>query len=321
MKVPLNIAAVIIGRNEGERFLRCLASVKSQVDVIVYVDSGSADGSIEAAVAGGADVVTLETTRLFTAARARNAGLERVLDIAPSTMMVQFIDGDCELQPGWISKSAAFLQDHPKAAVACGRLRERFPEASVYNWLLDAEWNTALGRVQACGGIALMRVAALKSTGSFNPDLIAGEEPELCVRLRADGWEVWRLDCEMALHDAAMMRFGQWWQRMRRGGYAFAEGMAMHGRPPERHCVKPMRRLLLWGILLPFTIVFGTIFTPWALLLLLAWPSQVLRLWLQGTHPIRAIFLTLSKFPEALGALTYWWRSLTRRQARLIEYK
>ncbi|MCR9140514.1 MAG: glycosyltransferase, partial [Alphaproteobacteria bacterium] len=101
----MNIAAVIIGRNEGERFLRCLASVKSQVDVIVYVDSGSADGSIEAAVAGGADVVTLETTRLFTAARARNAGLERVLDIAPSTMMVQFIDGDCELQPGWISKS------------------------------------------------------------------------------------------------------------------------------------------------------------------------------------------------------------------------
>lgn len=316
-----NIAAVIIGRNEGDRFLRCLASVKGQVDLVVYVDSGSTDGSIEAAEKAGAEVVRLDTSRPFTAARARNAGLEHVIEIAPDINMVQFIDGDCELQQGWVATAAAFLESQTRAAVACGRRRERFPDASIYNRLIDAEWDTPIGQTRACGGDALMRVSALTQVGGFDADLIAGEEPELCVRLRAAGWTIWRLDAEMTLHDAAMTGFGQWWQRTRRGGYAFAEGRAMHGRLPERHCVTPMRRILFWGIALPVLTVFGALVSPWALLLLLAWPLQIMRLWLKGESLPRALFLTLSKIPESWGALTYWWRRLTRRRSELIEYK
>ena len=133
----------------------------------------------------------------------------------------------------------------------------RYPEASIYNRLIDAEWDTPVGRARACGGDALMRVAALQEVGGFDPDLIAGEEPELCVRLRAKGWEIWRLDAEMTLHDAAMTRFGQWWQRTRRGGYAFAEGAALHGAAPERHCVPNLRRLILWGMVLPLATILG----------------------------------------------------------------
>lgn len=321
MTEPVDIAAVIIGRNEGGRFLRCLASMAGQVGRIVYVDSGSTDGSIEAAEAAGAEVVRLDTSRPFTAARARNAGLERVLEVAPDTQFVQFVDGDCEIRPGWIAAAAGFLMGHPEAAVACGRRRERFPESSVYNRLIDAEWNTPVGQARSCGGDALMRVAALSQVGGFDAGLIAGEEPELCVRLRAAGWAVWRLDEEMTLHDAALTRFGQWWQRTRRGGHAYAEGAAMHGAPPERHCVGPMRRIAVWGLALPLATLLGALITPWALLLLLAWPAQVLRLRLRGESWARAVFLTLSKLPEAQGALTYWWRRLTRTRARLIEYK
>jgi GT2 family glycosyltransferase len=166
-----------------------------------------------------------------------------------------------------------------------------------------------------------MRLSALDDVGGYNPDLIAGEEPELCVRLRASGWQIWRLEAEMTLHDAAMTRFGQWWQRTKRGGYAFAEGVAMHGAPPERHCVPALRRIVVWGLVLPLVTVLGAMITPWALLLLLAWPAQVLRLRLRGMSWLQAFFLTLTKLPEAQGALTYWWRRLNQSQSRLIEYK
>ena len=54
-----------------------------------------------------------------------------------------------------------------------------------------------MGAARACGGDALMRTAALAEVGGYDPNLIAGEEPELCVRLRAAGWQIYTLDREM----------------------------------------------------------------------------------------------------------------------------
>ncbi len=322
-KAP-SLAAVIIGRNEGARLIRCLASVSAAVGRVVYVDSGSTDGSLDAARAAGAEVVMLDVTQPFTAARARNAGIAALRAGVPPDL-VQFIDGDCELQPGWIATATAFLDRHPKAAIACGRRRERFPEASVYNRLCDREWDTPVGEARACGGDALMRWTALDQVGGYNPALIAGEEPEMCVRLRAKGWQVWRLDAEMTLHDAAMTRLGQWWKRTRRGGHAAAEGMALHGAPPERHGVATVRRALMWGLALPLLALAGMLITPWSLALLLAWPAQVIRLALRdgGTRGAweQALFLTLGKIPEALGVLEYVARRGLQRPAGLIEYK
>lgn len=313
------VAAVLIGRNEGARLVAALASVPPWVAPVVYVDSGSTDGSVAAAEAAGARVVRLDLSRPFTAARARNAGFAALVPDMPD--YVQFMDGDCSLAPGWIETARAFLEATPRAAVACGRRRERFPQASVYNRLCDAEWDTPVGRTRSCGGDALIRASAFAAVGGFDPSLIAGEEPELCVRLRAAGWEIWRLDAEMTLHDAAMHRFSQWWKRMRRGGHAFAEGAAMHGRPPERHFVREVRSALAWGAALPAVALLGAVaVSPWMLLLLLAWPAQILRL-APRLGLTRAAFLTLGKLPEAIGIAEYWLRRAARRPAGLIEYK
>ncbi len=321
----IQIGAVIIGRNEGARLVRCLASIVGGVDQIVYVDSGSEDGSIAQARKVGADVIELETDLPFTAARARNAGLEH-LKLCGSFKYVQFIDGDCELQSGWISTALEYLEANLKCAVAFGRRKERFPETSVYNRLCDKEWNTPIGQSRSCGGDTLMRVSALLDAGGFNPNLIAGEEPELCVRLRAKGWQIWRLDHEMTLHDAAILRFGQWWRRARRGGHAYAEGAALHGGPPEWHNVAQVRRSVIWGGVLPTIIILLSFWNMWALLLMLAYPLQVIRLALRGGIGERkswelAFFLTLSKFPETVGIVTYWLRRLKGQQIKLIEYK
>lgn len=188
------IGVVAIGRNEGERLRRCLNSVADRGLVLVYVDSGSGDGSIELARGLGVEVVELDLSRPFSAARARNEGLERLLEVAPSVQYVQFVDGDCEIVDGWVDRARRELDERPEAAVVCGRRRERYPEQSVYNHLADLEWDTPIGEAKACGGDALMRVAALRQAGAYNPELIAGEEPELCVRLRQKGWRIFRVD-------------------------------------------------------------------------------------------------------------------------------
>lgn len=318
------IGAIAIGRNEGARLVRCLDSLQGQVDHIVYVDSGSTDGSVEMAQARGVEVVTLDMTQPFTAARARNAGLDR-LRAGARPDFVQFVDGDCEVRPDWIAKAFSFLQENPKVAVVCGRRRERFPDASVYNAQCDREWDTPIGEARACGGDALMRMAALDQVGGYDPRLIAGEEPEMCVRLRGKGWKIWRLDAEMTLHDAAMTRFGQFWKRARRAGHAYAEGAHLHGAPPERHNVAQMRRALLWGAILPVAILVLGLCSPWFLALFAIYPLQIARLARRGggTRAAweEAALLTVSKCAEAVGVLEFHLNRLRGKRAGLIEYK
>src|SRR5579864_8939667 len=187
------VGVIAIGRNEGERLRRCLASVVGRGMPVVYVDSRSTDGSVELARSLGADVVELDLSLPFSAARARNAGVERLATIAPDARLVQFVDGDCEVGDGWIERAAAELNDRSDVAVVCGRRRERFPDASIYNRLADLEWDTPVGEVKSCGGDAMMRLDAFHAAGGFDATVVAGEEPELCQRLRARGWKVLRI--------------------------------------------------------------------------------------------------------------------------------
>ena len=327
------VGAVAIGRNEGDRLKACLGALLAAPEIgrVVYVDSGSTDGSADWAAGRGAEVVALDLDRPFTAARARNAGIERLRTGGAAPDLVQLVDGDCVLAPGWMAAALAAMAARPRAAVVCGRRRERFPEASVYNRMCDLEWDTPVGEARACGGDALMRMDALAEAGGFDASLIAGEEPDLCLRLRRAGWEVHRIDAEMTLHDAAMNRLGQFWARARRAGHAYAEGAARHGAGPERHWVAETRRALAWGAALPAAVLAGAAaFGPWALAGLAAYPAQVARLALRDPAPgpggrrfawTRAGLLTLSKFAEAQGAAGYHLSRWRGRRAGLIEYK
>jgi len=318
---------VIIGRNEGERLVRCLRACAATGAPMVYVDSGSTDGSVAAAVAVGAQVLALDMSRPFTAARARNEGYALLLASHPPTRLVQFLDGDCELIDGWIAAATEFLASHPQAAAVCGRRRERAPERSVYNRLCDIEWNTPPGQARAFGGDVLIRAEALSAVHGYCAELIAGEEPELCVRLRAAGWQVWRIAHDMTWHDAAMTRWSQWWRRNVRSGHAFAEGASLHGRPPERHFVAETRRALLWGLALPILLLWVTLAWPGAAWLWLVYPLQWLRVGLalrrrgQPLPWLQSAFFLQGRFAEASGAVRFWWGRLSSRRSALIEYK
>ena len=229
------------------------------------------------------------------------------------------------MRVGWLEAAKAHLDAHPDDAIACGRLRERFPDASFYNRVCDREWATPVGEMRKCGGIFMARVAPVRDVGGFNEDLIAGEEPELCLRLRRKGWRIWRLDHEMAWHDAAMTRFGQWWTRTTRAGHAYAEGAIMYGAGPERYNVREVLRAAIWGVALPAALLAAALVTPWALLGFALYPLQVLRMGLRsggGAMEWKLAGLNMvAKFAEAQGMARYVWRRFRARPARIIEYK
>jgi glycosyltransferase involved in cell wall biosynthesis len=317
---------VVIGRNEGERLKQCLMSVQRS-QLIVYVDSGSTDGSIKWAQDYGADVLELDTNASFTAARARNAGFAQLRKLAPQLEYVQFVDGDCELRPAWPRHAIEFLDTNRQVCAVFGRRRERYPNRSVYNWLCDREWDVPVGNVKSCGGDVMMRVSALAAAGGYRNDLIAGEEPELCVRLRTAGWQVWRIDQEMTLHDAAITRFGQWWLRMVRSGHAFAEVSYLHGVSPEQLWVWESRRAWAWGVLLPLVSAATIVLSGWpGSLILLVYPLQMLRRMARLTGSLRirfqlAFFELLGRLPESIGQLKFWRDRLIGSRGGIIEYK
>ena len=326
VRTPL-LAVVVIGRNEGERLRISLSSVVGKTALTVYVDSGSMDDSLLLARQLNAEVVELDASVPFTAARARNAGFKRAMTLLPQTEFVQFVDGDCELAMGWLHTAKDFLESSPSVAVAFGQQRERNCERSIYNRLCDMEWAVAPGQVKACGGCAMMRADAFVQVGGFREDLIAGEEPEMCVRLRARGWQIHSLPQPMATHDAAMTHFSQWWRRTVRSGYAFAQGAYLHGAPPERHWVWESRRAWIWGLGLPaLSLGLAAQFGPWGLAVFGAYPLQMLRQFQRhsGTvaeRALKAVFQTVGRFPEMIGQFQFWRDRLLRMRSRLIEYK
>jgi GT2 family glycosyltransferase len=324
---PPRVGVVAIGRNEGERLSACIQSVARNSELVVYVDSGSTDESVILAKRAGADAVTLDTRTPFTAARARNEGFRRLKQLAPKLRYVQFVDGDCEVERSWIKRAADFLDKNPDVAVVCGRRRERFPERSIYNRLCDAEWNTPIGRAIGCGGDAMVRTDAFEKARGYRPDLIAGEEPELCLRLRQAGWKIWRLDAEMTLHDAGMTHISQWWRRMARSGYAFAQGSHLHGSTPERFWVRESRRAWLWGAWMPLACAVSILaFGRWGLLALLIYPLQLVRRMTNVSGRLRErllliVFEMLGRFPETYGQARFMMDRMLGRAGQLIEYK
>ncbi|MEM6853270.1 MAG: glycosyltransferase [Planctomycetota bacterium] len=349
------IGVIAIGRNEGERLRLCLESVVGHVAQVVYVDSGSTDGSVELAESLGVEVVDLDLSIPFTAARARNEGFAWLQEIMPDVKYVQMIDGDCEVVEGWLETAVAFLDANPKFAVACGRRRERFPDATIYNKLTDMEWDTPIGMAKSCGGDALFRAKALREVGGYNPTVIAGEEPEMCVRLRQAGWTIERLDAEMTLHDAAMTKFSQWWKRNVRAGHAYAQGAAMHGKA-DGHNVKQVRSNFVWAFVFGqwlnvtlslLILLVNLLFVVWlempkiqyaficivivCLWIILTW--LLTRLWLRirdfrlskddqpSDATLYATFTVLGKIPNAWGAIKYYERRFLGRKSEIIEYK
>lgn len=323
---------VVIGRNEGERLLACLRDLRQQPRPVLYVDSGSSDRSAAAARALGVLVHELDPSQPFSAGRARNEGAQALFVRHPEMAYVQFLDGDCIVAPGWLDAAEAALDADADCAIVFGHLREKNPQGSVYNLLCALEWRSPSGPVANfghLGGIMMVRRSVFEQLGGFNPAVVAGEDSEFGVRVGLAGHGARKLDAPMALHDADMQHFSQWWKRSVRAGHAIGQRAQLHGAGPARDCARERRSTWFWGVMLPLAVVLAAPATQGLSLLLLAgyltlaWRIARFRLSVGDDRRearLYAAFTVLGKYANGLGLLKYQFNRL-RGQMRIIEYK
>jgi glycosyltransferase involved in cell wall biosynthesis len=327
------LSIVIIGRNEGERLTRCLQSVSPARGgdgnaELIYVDSASTDGSPQVAANFDAQVVVLQGG-LQTAARARNAGWQRA-----SAPYILFLDGDTILHPQFILTACNALESDPSIAAVWGHRRELHPERSIYNRVLDLDWIYPAGDTDFCGGDVLMRRTVLAQVEGYDPGLIAGEEPELCRRLRALGYRIVHIDAPMTRHDLNMTRFSQYWRRATRAGYAYSEVSNRFQGTADPMWLHESRRNMRRGSFWIAWLVAGLVLLvlrsvwilPWLGLVIAfplrsAWkarsraPGQKTLLLLYGFHS------QLQQIPILVGQLRYFLNRHSGKQSTRIEYK
>lgn len=327
-----DVSVVVIGRNEGERLLRCLGSVAAahwgawRHEVIV-VDSHSTDGSPERARAAGAQVLGIGAARPC-AAVGRNIGWR-----AARGRLILFLDGDTVLHPDFVRHAMAALDD-PRVVAAWGHRREMRPGQSVYTRVLDLDWVFAPGRVSYFGGDVLVRRQALADVGGFDDAQVAGEEPELCRRLRERGWEIEHLDVPMTGHDLAITTLSAYWRRAERAGLAYAQVADRFAGTPDPLWQAEARRNRIHGLIvlaLPVALALAAPWRPGVALGLLAgvvavvgrsarrgrWkcPDDAGLAWLYALHS------HLQQVPILFGQWR-WMRLRRRREApTLMEYK
>lgn len=325
------LAVVVIGRNEGKRLQESLASVHAADLRVVYVDSGSSDGSPSTAREAGVPTIELDPSRPFSAGRGRNEGLDEVQRQWPNTQFVLFLDGDCVLDRAFPAAALATFAERPECAIVTGQLTERNPDSSIYNRLCAIEWRSPPGRIDdmRLGGIMVARISAFRAVGGFNVQVIAGEEPDLAARLVGAGFSMFRIDVPMAVHDARMTTFSQWWTRATRAGHGFAQLFDRHRRTTSGVGVREIRSALFWGFALPLLSVALLLPTHGLSLLLLAayrlLARRVFKHYLatgltSSEARLATRFIIYSKFAEVFGILRYCVNRL-RGDFHIIEYK
>ncbi len=320
------VGAVAVGRNEGARLRLCLASLVPQADALVYVDSGSADGSPALARAMGVEVLELDPQRPFSAARGRDEGA-RLLLARGGLDHLQFVDADCLVEPGWVAAAAEALDADPSLGIVTGWRREEDPRRNLFHGLLEEEWHGPTGEIDACGGDMMVRAEAYLAAGGFDARLVSSEDEEFVWRLRArTGLRAVRLPRPMTVHDARMDRLGQWWRRMVRAGLGFEEVAA---RFPANHRGERLRAWVYAGAVPGIALLGLLLGQPLLLLALLAWPLN----WARTARGLRgrglpwaraggqAALLVLAKLPTLQGMLAWRLRRMRGVGPRLIEYK
>jgi hypothetical protein len=197
--------------------------------------------------------------------------------------------------------------------------------------VLDLDWVYAPGETLFFGGDVLVRRAALESVGGFDEKLIAGEEPEMCRRMRNQGWRIQHIDFPMTLHDLAITRFSQYWRRATRAGYAFASVSARFRATSDPFWSSDARRNRIRGafwLLSPLLAIAISIWLlsplPFALWLLLLLAVTLRSAWLSRWKSddrksliLYGLLSHLQQIPIFFGQLQF----LMNRDQKLMEYK
>ena len=276
------VSIIIKALNEEKRVAAAVKSALAAVETVggevVLADSCSTDRTI--ALASGFPIRIVQLAH----ADERCCGVGPQLGFQHSMgEFIYILDGDMEMLPGFLSEAVAFMQAHPEVAGVGGRIVEM--NTSSLEYLARVE--RGLGHMQAgevdrldMGG--LYRRSAVEDAGYFSDrNLHSYEEFDLAVRLRVQGWKLWRIGADAVRHHGHDAPAYELLMRRWRSGYVCGLGelvRAAWGQPHMKLVLTGVRELRLYVAVLLWWV---------ALLSVLAIPAT-------GTHRLAAFSLLLA---------------------------
>ena len=195
------LSVILISKNQAWNVRRMIESVQRETAhlancEILLVDSASSDGTTEIARDFPIGVIRLRDSQALTPAAGRYIGFKNTRGA-----FVLFLDGDMELCPFWLKKALANMKNRPEIAAITGE-RIDLPVATRPQDKPDLQKieHDPGTLVEKGGGAALYRRQVLEKIGQFNPFLCSDEEPELCLRIRHNGYQILELEQTIVFH-------------------------------------------------------------------------------------------------------------------------
>lgn len=262
---------------------------------ILLADSGSTDRTLEIARRFPVRIVQFENL----GERSCGAGAQLAFQQA-SGKYFYMLDGDMVLEPHFIARAIAYLEENPHIAGVGGIVNEQNAANEEFqirrnSVKLSTNWLPGIVDRLDCGG--LYRTDAIRDVGYFaDRNLHAFEEFELAARLRSRGWSLARIPHLAVDHYGHMTGGYRLLGRRMRSGYSGAPGEVLRGALFKPHMLYVLKDLN--------HIRFGFI------VILFWWVPLVAGLFIEPHGLLTVVMLAL-----ALGFL-----SLRRRSLRLGLY-
>ena len=209
-----SILAVILNWNRSDLTLQCTdAILDSDVvpDKLLVVDNGSAPDQLSALRNSGHAIHLIELGRNLGFAGGMNVGLEHA--VADGFDYVWLVNNDAFPDRHCLSRMLQRMERERDLAMVSPRLLSRDGSeqhaGGCVDWLtaaLSVEYASTLAPARGVGTwltgtLLLMRTAAVREIGMFDPQLFAyWEDVDLSARMTAAGWRVAAVPEASALH-------------------------------------------------------------------------------------------------------------------------
>lgn len=238
--------------NEAECIEKTIDSIQQQIadypHKIIVADSLSTDNTQQLASAKGVTVVSL------TQPADRCCGVGHQLGYLYSEgEYLLLMDGDMELEKGFIDSAVTFLEAHPEYAGVAGTVE--MDDAANYEFKSRKQRLHEIYPIGDCdhlGGGGLYRRVAIEKIGYLtNRNLHAFEEAELGMRLLHAGYKLHRLDVPYFSHTSHNMPTFKLLMYRWRSGYNQATGELLRsawGRSYLSHVLRIVKNEIIFSI-------------------------------------------------------------------------
>lgn len=252
MEYPFKASAVICSYNRARFIINAIDSIFNQdydkrLYEVIVVDNNSPDNTL-ALLATYKAAHPQYNFRYFTETEQGVAHARTRCAKEAKGEIVMFLDDDSTAEPGWLSSTIAFFDEHPDVYSTGGKIIPKFltgiPDwyskyffGLVGNFDQGPKVKQLNGVRYPCGANMAFRKKVFEEIGYFNADLgrkgtglLATEEKDIYLRVLASGHKVFYLPHVAVLHSVEANKFDKAYVKRHSKGIGGGERLLLKGQ-------------------------------------------------------------------------------------------